>query len=97
VTGQIQEMEMIRQKVYQLEQAQIKIKAEYVHDHSFWMLFCINILFSSDTKMKFESCATSSNRAVSRLSHRMSAARLTQDHHKLLQRWDMVQITFLEV
>lgn len=31
VTGQIQEMEMIRQKVYQLEQAQIKIKAEYVH------------------------------------------------------------------
>jgi hypothetical protein len=30
VTGQLQEMEMIRQKVYQLEQAQIKIKQEFV-------------------------------------------------------------------
>ena len=30
VTGQLQEMEMIRQKVYQLEQAQIKMKQEYV-------------------------------------------------------------------
>jgi Tfp pilus assembly protein PilN len=29
VTGQLQEMEMIRQKVYQLEQAQIKMKQEY--------------------------------------------------------------------
>ncbi|KAK4923688.1 general transcription repressor, partial [Elasticomyces elasticus] len=28
-TGQLQEMEMIRQKVYQLEQAQIKIKQDY--------------------------------------------------------------------
>lgn len=28
VTGQLQEMEMIRQKVYQLEQAQIKMKQE---------------------------------------------------------------------
>lgn len=77
---------MIRQKVYQLEQAQIKIKAEYVYGHCFLTLFCINILFLSDTKTKFEFCATSSNRAVSRLSHRMSAARLMQDHHKLLQR-----------
>lgn len=30
VTGQLQEMEMIRQKVYQLEQAQLKMKQEYV-------------------------------------------------------------------
>lgn len=30
VTGQLQELEMIRQKVYQLEQAQIKMKQEYV-------------------------------------------------------------------
>ncbi|KAJ5972675.1 Transcriptional repressor Tup1 N-terminal [Penicillium vulpinum] len=29
LTGQLQEMEMIRQKVYQLEQAQIKIKQDY--------------------------------------------------------------------
>lgn len=29
VTGQLQEMEMIRSKVYQLEQAQLKMKAEY--------------------------------------------------------------------
>ncbi|EGC48297.1 transcriptional repressor TUP1 [Histoplasma capsulatum var. duboisii H88] len=29
LTGQLQEMEMIRQKVYQLEQAQIKMKQEY--------------------------------------------------------------------
>lgn len=76
---------MIRQKVYQLEQAQIKIKAEYVYDHYFLALFYINLCFSSDTKMKFESCATSLSHAVSKLFHRMSAARLTQDHHKLLQ------------
>lgn len=30
VTGQLQEMEMIRQKVYQLEQAQVKMKQELV-------------------------------------------------------------------
>ena len=30
VTGQLQEMEMIRQKVYSLEQAQIKMKQEFV-------------------------------------------------------------------
>lgn len=30
MTGQLQELEMIRQKVYQLEQAQIKMKQEYV-------------------------------------------------------------------
>jgi hypothetical protein len=30
VTGQLQEMEMIRQKVFQLEQAQVKIKQEFV-------------------------------------------------------------------
>lgn len=77
---------MIRQKVYQLEQAQIKIKAEYVYHHCFMIQLCIDLCFPSDTKMKFESCATSSNRAVSRLSHRMSAARPTQDHRKLLQR-----------
>ena len=29
VTGQLQEMEMIRQKVYQLEQEQIKMKQKY--------------------------------------------------------------------
>jgi hypothetical protein len=30
VTGQLQEMEMIRSKVFQLEQAQMKMKQEYV-------------------------------------------------------------------
>ncbi|PKY06888.1 WD40 repeat-like protein [Aspergillus campestris IBT 28561] len=32
LTGQLQEMEMIRQKVYQLEQAQIKMKQEYENE-----------------------------------------------------------------
>lgn len=31
VTGQLQEMEMIRQKVFQLEQAQMKMKQEYAY------------------------------------------------------------------
>jgi hypothetical protein len=30
VTGQLQEMEMIRQKVFSLEQTQVKMKQEFV-------------------------------------------------------------------
>ncbi|KAF7125495.1 hypothetical protein CNMCM5793_001734 [Aspergillus hiratsukae] len=60
LTGQLQEMEMIRQKVYQLEQAQIKMKQEFVPP----ILILERNRRGKSTKRKSEFCGTSSNRAA---------------------------------
>ena len=66
VTGQLQEMEMIRQKVYSLEQAQIKMKQEFVPLRTFraWVSDANAVDPPTATKLKFESCGMSLSRAA---------------------------------
>ena len=63
MTGQLQEMEMIRQKVYQLEQAQFKFNNFFFAFFFFFFFFLMNAEAAANaipvTKPKFDFCGMS--------------------------------------